>query len=49
VGDSRRLGPRTCALVVESLTSIDEFERYVDWLAIQADRIEEMLTGDDTF
>lgn len=36
-------------LFVESLTSIDELERYVDWLAIQADKIEEILTGKDTF
>ena len=36
-------------LFVESLTSIHDFERYVDWLAIQADKIEETLTGKDTF
>jgi hypothetical protein len=36
-------------LFIESLTSTDYLEKYVHWMAIQADKIEEALTGDDYY
>ena len=39
----------TTSLRIETLTSLESFSEYVLWIAMQADTLEEELTGSDVF